>query len=190
MNFKLIIALLFFITNCSTISYEKKPKLSNNSNKSTVSIHIGYLYYMDGELFDHPIQISDGIIDVRNDFQLIMQNLKYNNKLSFVEIDSPKSQYELEINVIFKNKMNFLQGILSGLTLTLIPSYYDTDLEIQGILYNRISGKKSKKAITNGKMRTYVGIFPLFSRIFSDSSKNREILIKNLLDNLLSDLEI
>jgi hypothetical protein len=145
---------------------------------------------MDGELFDHPIQISDGIIDIQNDFQIILEKIKNNDQFSYVEIDSSTSEYELEINVIFRNNMNFFQGFLSGLTLTFIPSYYDTDLEIQGILYNRISGKKSKKIITKGNMRTYVGIFPLFSRIFSDSSKNREILINNLLDNLLYNLEI
>ncbi|WP_244310319.1 hypothetical protein [Leptospira noumeaensis] len=145
---------------------------------------------MDDELFDHPIQISDGIIDIQNDFQIVKDKLKKNSQFSNIEIDSSKSQYELEINVTFRNKLNFIQGILSGMTLTLIPAYDDTDLEIQGILHNRITGKKTKKITTKGKMRTYIGIFPLFARPFSDSSKNRELLITNLLDNLLYNVEI
>ncbi|TGK76985.1 hypothetical protein [Leptospira kanakyensis] len=190
MKIIILVTFLTFSTSCSTIDYEKNSKLIKYTKSSILSVHIGYEYYLNGKLMDHPLQFSDGVIDIEKDYKLIIQKIKDGNQFSNVKIDFPAAEYELELNIIFKNESNLALAFISGVTFTLFPSIIDSDLEIQGILYNRRLGIKSKKIIASGKMRTYFGILQLIYMPFSNSSKNRELLISNLLNQIMNDTEL
>jgi hypothetical protein len=188
---KLKMLLIFSITlNCSTITKIDSSHFVQNKEKSEYSLHIAYEYYVNNELFDQPLQINEGDYLIQKDIKYIKECIKTELSNSKISIDSTSAPNELELNIVFKNNYPFLLAFVSGLTMTLLPAYFDTDLEIQARLFNRQTKFYSNKIINSGKMRTYIGIIPLFGLPFSNSSNNRNFLIQNLIKKTLNDIKI
>ncbi len=139
-------------------------------------------------MFDQPLQLNEGEYIIQKDIEYVKECIIKELSNSKLLIDSTSATYEIELNIVFKNKYPFLLAFISGLTLTFLPAYFDTDLEIQGRMLNRKTKIYSKKVITSGKMRTYIGLLPLFGLPFSNSSTNRNILIQNLIKKTLKDI--
>jgi hypothetical protein len=187
---KTYITIPFILTliNCSTISITEVGDTKKQRQSSEYSIHIGYEFYYDNLLYDQPMQISDGIIDVPRDYKLCLNSLEKEFPNSKVSVDSPSAENQIELNVIFKNNSSFILAFISGLTFTIIPAYFDTDVEIHASSYNRKNKATPKNVTNSGKMRTYFGIIPLIGLPFSSSFNNRETLINNLVKKSIHDL--
>lgn len=190
MKYFSLILIALTLTNCSSISVVDIGTIKKQRNSSQYSVHIGYEFYYDNLLYDHPFQVSDGIVDIPRDYKLFLNSLEKEFSNSKISVDSPSAENQIEFNVLFKNNSSFLLAFISGLTFTIIPAYFDTDIEIHATSYNRKNKILSKKVTNSGRMRAYFGIFPLLGLPFSSSLSNRETLIDNLVKKSIHDLGI
>ena len=188
---KYIIFLSLVASLVSCLSIEKNEILTRipTTNIKKVSVHIAYEYYLNENLHDVPLNLNSDLVGLHKDYLIVTKILKNQNLYSDMQFDSTFSEFELELNLKFKDSINLTYLLFTAATLYIIPFQQDLDLEITGTLRNRTTGFK-KKVKKHGKMKLYFGPIPLLIRPFTESDNNREIMIKIILENILVDLEL